>query len=698
MPHVYSKAKNGGFWLMRLKLLLLIGFSTIPLYILILSIYFGQVRSARRAAFTETTQLVSIAASTQEGLLDATQQYLETLSQVPEVLPENADECNQLLKEVWQNQQQRYTNVGVIDLEGNVYCNSLEIPSNVNASDRLYFRKAIENKGFSIGEYQIGRISGKPSINFGYPVLDDEGEPVAVVFAGLDLAWLNRLAESVNLPEGAVINLLDTKGVVLVRHPSQGEWVGKNVLETQLFSQISSVADEEGTFEAVGLDEIQRLYAYDRFFDDSGSVYLMVGFPSQLITANANRTLMANLTVLVGFTVVGLGVAAFVSERLIIIPAKKLAQAEAQIKEQAARDAAILENIGDGLIVTNSTGVITLVNEAASNMLKKGVSSFLGQKVVTSLKMLDEKGGLVPSSERPMQIALQSGHEVKGIYTYQLENNQAIVVAVTVTPILVDGQITGSIQVFRDVSKEKEVDRMKSEFISLASHQLKTPLTAMRWYSELLLDDQAGGLNKTQREYVTTIHTANQHMGDLVNTLLNISRIESGRLMISPQDTDIAKLVTEIISEVKPKLSEKKQKLELTIDRNIPSMLVDPSLLRQIYLNLLTNASKYSPEKTVIKLDLAVDDGQLVSSVTDSGYGIPKAEQHRVFQKFYRGENIIKKESSEGTGLGLYLIKMIIDSFGGTISFKSKVNQGTTFKFTVPLSGMKSKTGEVGLS
>lgn len=241
------------------------------------------------------------------------------------------------------------------------------------------------------------------------------------------------------------------------------------------------------------------------------------------------------------------------------------------------------------------------------------------------------------------------------------------------------------------------IDRMKSEFISLASHQLKTPITSMRWYSEILLNQFGGSLKGEQREYLETVYKSVLHMNDLVNTLLNISRIESGRLMVRPKKTDIPTLINDLIKELQPKFTERNAKFVLDLEHSLPIMMVDQGLLRQIYINLLTNAIKYSPEGKTVTLTVKSENGSLVSIVRDEGYGIPTKDYGRVFEKFYRGENILKK-GSEGTGLGLYLIKTIITSFGGKIWFKSQEGSGTTFTFTVPMAGMKEKVGVVGLS
>ncbi len=372
-----------------------------------------------------------------------------------------------------------------------------------------------------------------------------------------------------------------------------------------------------------------------------------------------------------------------------------------RLELEKTRDETLMESLGEGLLAIDEKGQIVLVNQNAINLLELPSRESLDGQGITAVftvsSELDENNKALSEEDRPEVLTLKTDQPNGGVFGFERKaEGRRILVSINAYPVLHEGKSNGAIVVVRDVTKEKEIDRMKTEFISLASHQLRTPLSAIKWFSEMLVNGDAGQLNDEQLDFSKNIFASTERMIDLVNSLLNISRIESGRIIVDPKPTDLHELVSGIINDLKAKTEEKQQTLVVSVHKELGKINLDPQLIGQVYLNFLTNAIKYTPKGGEVSVFISRKDDQVLSQITDSGYGIPKAQQDRVFQKFFRAENVAKVET-DGTGLGLYLVKAIIESSGGKVWFESEEDKGTTFWFTLPLSGMKAKEGEVSL-
>ncbi|TSC85716.1 MAG: Multi-sensor signal transduction histidine kinase, partial [Microgenomates group bacterium Gr01-1014_16] len=370
----------------------------------------------------------------------------------------------------------------------------------------------------------------------------------------------------------------------------------------------------------------------------------------------------------------------------------------AETERERARDEAMLGSLGEGLVVIDTHGDIVRMNPMSESLLGWKQAEVMGKKWDDVAVLETEEGKRIAAEQRATIRVLSSGKTITNDkYYYVRRDGKRFPVGTTAAPIIFAGKVIGVIAVFRDITREKYVDRAKSEFVSLASHQLRTPLSSIKWFSEMLLAGDAGQLTNEQRQFVENVAQSNERMIELVNGLLNISRIESGRIIVDPVPTDLEQLVKETVSELQKKIADKNLELVVSVAPNIPKINVDPKMVRQVYMNLLSNSIKYSPVRARIVVLISIKGSEVLSQVSDTGYGIPKREQTRVFQKFYRGENIVKLET-DGTGLGLYLVKAIVESSGGRVWFESEEGKGTAFWFTLPLSGMKAKKGEVTLT
>jgi len=356
------------------------------------------------------------------------------------------------------------------------------------------------------------------------------------------------------------------------------------------------------------------------------------------------------------------------------------------IEKDKLRYEAILSYIGEGLVVIDTHGKIITFNKAAESLLGWTAQEAIG-KDLTEIFNIDYKSSI---EENRHSIGRKST-----LYVIKKDTTK-FPAAITTTSYGHGLKIFGTITLFRDVTAEQNNDKMKNEFISLASHQLRTPLAAIKWYSNMLISGDAGKLLPEQKEYADNIYTSTERMIELVSSLLNITRIESGRIMVEPKQTEIKKLIEEIVKEVQIRYSAKKQKFSVSTEGAILDINIDPKLIRQVFLNLLTNAAKYSPGNSKIEVVISMTQTDVVTKVSDNGYGIPEKERDKVFDKFYRGENMVNS-GNEGTGLGLYMVKDIIELSQGKIWFQSKEGQGTTFWVTLPISGTQPKMGVITL-
>lgn len=232
----------------------------------------------------------------------------------------------------------------------------------------------------------------------------------------------------------------------------------------------------------------------------------------------------------------------------------------------------------------------------------------------------------------------------------------------------------------------RELDQLKTEFISVASHQLRTPLSAIKWVLKMLIDGDVGKLTREQKDLLEKGYQSNERMISLINDLLNVSRIEEERFQYRFVESSIVDVVDRLVEEMRMMMEKKSLQFEKKIDRHIPLMRIDPQKMHLAIQNLLDNAIKYTPDGGKILVRISRDGEDIIFSIQDSGVGIPQDQVDRVFSKFFRGDNVIRMQT-QGTGLGLFIARSIIEKHSGTISFESHEGRGTTFTFRIPIVG-----------
>lgn len=365
-----------------------------------------------------------------------------------------------------------------------------------------------------------------------------------------------------------------------------------------------------------------------------------------------------------------------------------------KLLEEKIEDEAMLGSIGDGIIATDKEGNVTMINKRGCDILGWKEKELLGKPLIATVPMQDENNHVISHEDRPLTHVLSLGKKTvtsSAIY-YVRKDKTMFPVHFTITPIIIDKQIVGTIEVFQDITQEKAVDKAKTEFVSLASHQLRTPLATINWYLEELLR-QGKNFTEKQTTYVKEVYAASKRMVDLINALLNTSRLELGTFVVEPEEIDLITLIKQIVQDLKPKVKEKAITIQENYQENLSRMYADPKLLTIIIQNLIANAIKYTKPNDTITVEVKYTDDEFVLSVKDNGYGIPKNQQANIFSKLFRADNARVMEP-EGSGLGLYIVKSIVTVTGGKVWFTSEENKGTTFFVSFPRSGMQQKTGQ----
>lgn len=348
------------------------------------------------------------------------------------------------------------------------------------------------------------------------------------------------------------------------------------------------------------------------------------------------------------------------------------------------REEAILASVGEGVAVIDNARDITFMNAAGARILGVAPETTLRRKLKDVFGVpTDLQDRPVPEEERASSLAL-AGSVSQATYRITRTDGSRFTGTFTAAPVLFEGRNIGVVFVFHDITREMELERERGELLSIASHQLRTPLTAMRWITEMLLRGDVGKLKPDQLEQIGALSESTERLTELVNDMLNASRLESGKITAEPVETDLPALAKGAAAEIEPLARQKNQKLELRLPKKLPRLTIDGKLVRQAVLNLLSNAVKYTPDGGRISFSIEPRAEDVLVTVKDTGIGVPPEQQKRLFEKFFRADNAVQS-GVEGTGLGLYVVKQIVELSGGKLEFVSEPGKGTSFFFTLPL-------------
>jgi len=365
---------------------------------------------------------------------------------------------------------------------------------------------------------------------------------------------------------------------------------------------------------------------------------------------------------------------------------KNLKSAEEKLRQAAEKMTAVVNSIAEGLIVLDRDNRIIHINPAAEELLPLE-SEMIGTDINTAI--LNEE--LPVRGEASFHDAIeeiQSQISQSKIISSEValsKNGKQIFLRVLASPFLdEDGQLLGTVYVFDDITQAKEIDEMKSDFVNLVSHELRTPLTSILGYAQLILDGKRGTITEPQRDSLMTVHRQANRLRALIEALLDVSKIESGRIEMEKEAVSLLDVAKYRLEEIKPQADAKNIKLEFIAPESLPNILGDEERLGRVFTNLIGNAIKFTPSEGTVTVRLRLDGRWVLSQVIDTGPGIPEEEQEKIFDKFYQVSEL-QTRLQGGSGLGLSIAKSIVEAHGGKIWVKNRAGKGSDFRFALPI-------------
>jgi PAS domain S-box-containing protein len=350
----------------------------------------------------------------------------------------------------------------------------------------------------------------------------------------------------------------------------------------------------------------------------------------------------------------------------------------------ASQRMAILSSIADGVVVSDEHDRITVVNDAARRLMHLGTQELIGQPASALFGDLRQEVQQAALQAMAQVADRPHGRQYVEPVSIVLAREKQIIQA-SFTPMVDERQqFVGTVIVLRDITQEQEVAQAKNEFISIVAHELRTPMTSIKGYTDLMLQGAMGELSDGQQHFLTIIKSNVDRLATLVNDMLDISRIEAGRIRLELASLQLEGLVREVCDSVAETIRERGLTLDIHLPTVLPAIDTDRNRVIQVLVNLLSNAYRYTPTGGTITVSAYQVDGAMQVDVADTGIGIAEKDQEKIFEAFYRADHPMVNQQT-GTGLGLPIVRSLIQKLGGKLWLQSELGKGSTFSFTLPL-------------
>lgn len=370
------------------------------------------------------------------------------------------------------------------------------------------------------------------------------------------------------------------------------------------------------------------------------------------------------------------------------------------LQDEKKRFEIIINNIADGMILIDKEQVIQLINPAAAAILGWYVSEATGLNIKNVMKLVNDKGEPVADADNPFNKIFNQHETIRDNNAFLVNReNKQLAISLTLSPLMNKQEVSAAVAVFRDVSQERAEEKQRADFISTASHEMRTPVAAIEGYLALALNDKVATIDSRAHDYLEKAHASTQHLGQLFQDLLTSAKAEDGRLTSHPAVIELGEFLEKLTNDLRFSAEKKGLGMEFVVGssnvidassrasaektvRPFYYVYADPDRLREVITNLFDNAVKYTEEGKV-SIGLTGNDQVVQCYVKDTGPGIPAEDQPHLFQKFYRVDNSATRTIG-GTGLGLFIASKIIELYNGRIWVESQVGQGSTFYINLP--------------
>ena len=618
--------RRGVFSKLRVRLMLLVLLAVIPSLWMLFDTAARHRQLSRDSIQTELLRLSRLAVVDYAQVLDGAAQLLVTLAKLPEVRQPDTPACQPLMEDLLQAHQW-YVNLGVTGADGRVSCSALPLPAQFDARARSALQQAVETRLFTVGDYLADRASGTASVIAAHPVLDASGSAQGAVFAEINLGWFHALAAGAELPPDTVLMAVDRHGTIFARYPDPGRWVGESAPEAPSVKTI--LAQGAGVAERLDVDGTTRVFAFTLLeHPPAPPAFVSVGIPSAVVFAKAIQLFRQGL--------LWVGIASL------------LALAGAWLG-------------GDVFVLRRVRALVEATTRLAAGDLGARTGLRYGEGEIDHLaRTFDDMAGTLQQREAQLRAsaeALRRAHE-------ELE--------IRVQERTADLRMANT--------RLEELSTLKDEFVNMVSHELRSPLVSVKGVLELVLDEALGAVTNEQREYLQVIDVNADRLSELVNTILDVSKIEEGRLSLVRRRVSLPKLVETALTGSKGLLGTRAVTTELA---EVPEVFADSNRILQVLSNLVSNAVKFTKADGTIAVAVSGLDGTVAVSVQDDGLGIAAEDVPKLFQKFSQvGAQELRRK---GTGLGLVLCKQLVEMHRGTIDVASEPGKGSRFTFTLPV-------------